>query len=140
MERRPSDAALIGLRDRALIGTSFLHLYTPPCRKRYREVESPKQSLVGLRDRALIATMVYSFARINGVLKMKVRDYFVQGRRGWVHLHEKAGKEHEIPCHHNMETYLDDYWVGVEKLRRRQECWPRFIALLRRMGIEYQVS
>jgi hypothetical protein len=34
------------------------------------------------------------FARINPVLQMKVRDYFVQGRRGWVRLHEKGGKEH----------------------------------------------
>src|SRR5215470_393682 len=53
--------------------------------------------------------MVYSFARINAVLEMKVRDYFVQGRRGWVRLHEKGGKEHEVPCHHNLETYLDEY-------------------------------
>jgi integrase/recombinase XerD len=43
------------------------------------------------------------------VLEMKVRDYFVQGRRGWVRLHEKGGKEHEVPCHHNLETYLDEY-------------------------------
>ena len=53
--------------------------------------------------------MVYSFARINAVLEMKVRDYFVQGRRGWVRLHEKGGKEHEVPCHHNLELNLDEY-------------------------------
>jgi integrase len=40
-------------------------------------------SLVGLRDRALVGVMVYTFARVNAVLDMKVRDYFVQGRRGW---------------------------------------------------------
>jgi integrase/recombinase XerD len=40
---------------------------------------------------------------------MKVRDYFIQGRRGWVRLHEKGGKEHEVPCHHNLEKYLDEY-------------------------------
>jgi site-specific recombinase XerD len=71
--------------------------------------ESLEPLLVGLRDRALIAVMVYSFARVNAVLKMKVRDYFVQGRRGWVRLHEKGGKEHEVPCHHNLEKYLDEY-------------------------------
>jgi len=65
--------------------------------------------LVGLRDRAVIALMVYSFARIDAALKMKVSDYFVQGRRGWVRLHEKGGKEHEVPCHHNLEKYLDEY-------------------------------
>jgi hypothetical protein len=30
--------------------------------------------------------MVYTFARINAVIEMKVRDYFIQGRRGWVRL------------------------------------------------------
>ena len=53
--------------------------------------------------------MVYTFARVNAVLQMKVRDYFMQGRRGWVRLHEKGGKEHEVPCHHNLEQYLDEY-------------------------------
>jgi integrase len=68
-----------------------------------------KPNLVGLRDRALIGVMVYTFARVNAVLQMKVRDYFIQGRRGWVRLHEKNGKEHEVPCHHNLEEYLDEY-------------------------------
>ena len=53
--------------------------------------------------------MVYTFARVNAVLAMKVKDYFVQGRRGWVRLHEKGGKEHEVPCHHKLEHYLDEY-------------------------------
>ena len=44
--------------------------------------ESEQPSLVGLRDRALIGAMVYTFARVGAVLQMKVRDYFVQGRRG----------------------------------------------------------
>jgi integrase len=52
-------------------------------------LESP--DLVGLRDRALIGLMAYSFARIGAVLQMKVGDYFVQGRRRWVRLHEKGG-------------------------------------------------
>jgi site-specific recombinase XerD len=65
--------------------------------------------LPGLRDRALIGVMVYTFARIGAVLQMKVGDYFVQGRRGWVRLHEKGGKEHEVPCHHKLEDLLDAY-------------------------------
>lgn len=66
-------------------------------------------TVVGLRDRALIGLMVYTFARVNAALQMKVSDYFVQGRRGWVRLHEKGGKEHEVSCHHNLETFLDAY-------------------------------
>jgi site-specific recombinase XerD len=66
-------------------------------------------TLVGVRDRALIGTMVYTFARVNAVLEMKVKDYFIEGRRGWVRLHEKGGKEHKVPCHHTLERFLDEY-------------------------------
>ncbi len=76
---------------------------------RGRATEQDEPAIVGLRDRALIGVMVYTFARVNAVLEMKVRDYFVQGRRGWVRLHEKGGKEHEVPCHHSLEQYLDEY-------------------------------
>jgi site-specific recombinase XerD len=69
----------------------------------------PADTVTGLRDRALIGVMVYSFARVNAVIGMKVKDYFTQGRRGWVRLHEKGGKEHEVPCHHTLEKLLDDY-------------------------------
>jgi integrase/recombinase XerD len=66
-------------------------------------------TLTGLRDRALIGVMVYTFARVNAVISMQVKDYFTQGRRGWVRLHEKGGKEHEVPCHHSLEKLLDEY-------------------------------
>jgi integrase len=49
-------------------------------------------SLPGLRDRALISLMVYTFARIGAAVAMRVEDYFVQGRRGRVRLHEKGFK------------------------------------------------
>jgi hypothetical protein len=52
---------------------------------------------IGLRDRALIGIMAYSFARVGAVIRMKVGDYFVQGRRRWVRLHEKAGKDGRKP-------------------------------------------
>ncbi len=68
----------------------------------------------GLRDRALIALMVYSFARIGAALAMRVEDVFVQNRRLWVRLHEKGGKRHEMPCHHNLEEYLTAYIDGCE--------------------------
>jgi site-specific recombinase XerD len=67
---------------------------------------------VGLRDRALIGLMVYSFARIGAALSMKVEDVYVQNRRLWVRLHEKGGKRHEMPCHHNLEAYLHAYIDG----------------------------
>ena len=63
----------------------------------------------GLRDRALIGLMVYSFARVGAALAMKREDVFVQGRRLWLRLHEKGGKRHEMPCHHQLEEYLLAY-------------------------------
>src|SRR3954453_3519331 len=53
--------------------------------------------------------MVFSFARISAVLGMKVEDYYPNGKRGWLRLHEKGGKFHEVPAHHNAEAYLDAY-------------------------------
>ena len=69
---------------------------------------------IGLRDRALIGLMVYSFARIGAALAMKVDDAFIQNRRLWVRLHEKGGKRHEMPCHHNLDEYLTAYLDGCE--------------------------
>jgi len=69
--------------------------------------------VVGLRDRALIGLMVYSFARIGTAIGMRVEDVYPQNRRLWVRLHEKGGKQHSMPCHHNVETYLDEYLAGV---------------------------
>ena len=71
-------------------------------------------TIVGLRDRALIGLMVYSFARIGAALSMKVEDLYVQHRRLWVRLHEKGGKRHEMPCHHNLEAYLASYIEAAE--------------------------
>jgi integrase/recombinase XerD len=65
--------------------------------------------VVGLRDRALIGTMVYSFARVSAIVNMEVRDYYPQGKRYWIRLHEKGGKFHEVPAHHTAENYLDEY-------------------------------
>jgi site-specific recombinase XerC len=66
-------------------------------------------TVVGLRDRALISVMTFAFARIGAVVGMQVDDYYPQGKRWWVRLHEKGGKRHEMPAHHNLEAYLDAY-------------------------------
>ena len=61
----------------------------------------------GLRDRALIGVMVYSFARVSTAVSMKVEDFYAEGKRWWLRLHEKGGKRHEVPAHHNADEYLD---------------------------------
>ena len=55
-------------------------------------------TVVGLRDRALIALLIYTFARVSAALHMNVEDYYPQGKRWWVRLHEKGGKQHEMPA------------------------------------------
>jgi integrase/recombinase XerD len=66
-------------------------------------------SLVGLRDRALIGLMCYTFARVSAMVHMHTEDYYETGKRWSVRLHEKGGKVHPVPCHHNAEAYLDAY-------------------------------
>ena len=60
-------------------------------------------TLVGLRDRALIGVMTFAFARVSAVVGMRVEDYYPQGKRWWLRLHEKGGKRHEMPVHHKLE-------------------------------------
>ena len=77
------------------------------------------RTISGLRDRALIGMLVFSFARVSAAIKMNVGDYFPQGRRMWFRLHEKGGKLHAVPAHHNayeyMEAYLDASGIRTEK-------------------------
>lgn len=67
------------------------------------------ETLIGKRDRALIGLMTYTFARIGAATSMEVRDVFSQNRRLWVRLHEKGGKQVDLPCHHSLEAFLDDF-------------------------------
>ncbi len=68
-----------------------------------------RSAVVGFRDRALLGVMVYSFARVGAVVAMDVEDYYQSGRRGMFRLHEKGGKEHVVPAHHNAEEYIEAY-------------------------------
>ena len=71
-------------------------------------------TIIGLRDRALIGLMVYTFARVGAAISMRIEDVYVQARRTWVRLHEKGGKQHEMPCHHNLEAWLHAYIDGAQ--------------------------
>ena len=66
-------------------------------------------ALAGRRDRALVSVMLYSFARVSAVIAMRKQDYFRQESRGWLRLHEKGGKRHDVPAHHRAAEALDDY-------------------------------
>ena len=50
--------------------------------------------------------MCYTFARVSAAVSMRVEDYYQNGKRWWFRLHEKGGKRHEVPAHHNAEAYI----------------------------------
>lgn len=77
-------------------------------------LDSIPQRGIGLRDRALISTMVYTFARVSAAVGMQLSDYYQQGRRRWVRLHEKGGRLHQVPAHSRLELAIDEYleWLG----------------------------
>lgn len=87
-------------------------------------------SRMGLRDRAIIALMCYSFARVSAVVGMNADDYYQQGKRSWIRLHEKGGKFHEVPAHHNAVDYLDAYLAGSESTNGTKR--PLFRTMQRR--------
>jgi integrase len=66
------------------------------------------KTVVGLRNRAdrVIGFHVCPHRRRT---RYDLADVYWQHRRLWVRLHEKGGKEHALPCHHNLESYLQDY-------------------------------
>lgn len=90
-------------------------------------------TLLGLRDRALIGVMVYSFARVSAVVGMNVEDYWQNGKRWWLRLHEKGGKHHELPAHHNAEAYLDAYIAAAEIANATKQ--PLFRSAAGRAGV-----
>jgi integrase len=57
--------------------------------------------------------MCYTFARVSATIHIRVEDYYQNGKRWWIRLHEKGGKRHEVPAHHNAEVYLDAYLDGA---------------------------
>ena len=89
-------------------------------------------TLVGMRDRALIAVMTYTFARVSAVVGMRVEDYFANGKRWWVRLDEKGGKRHEMPAHHKLEAFLDEY-IKAAGLGDESKS-PLFRSAVRRTG------
>jgi site-specific recombinase XerD len=75
--------------------------------------------LIDLRDRAILGAMVYSFARVGAVAKLRVKDYYRQGARAWFVLDEKGGKQNRVPAHHQAAEYVEQYLAkaGIEVQR-----------------------
>ena len=66
-------------------------------------------NLHGQRDRAMISLMLYTFARVGAVTKMKVSDFYKYGDNFRVRLREKGSKSREISVHPEAATYINAY-------------------------------
>lgn len=78
--------------------------------------------------------MVFTFARVGAVVAMRVEDYYPQGKRWWVRLHEKGGKRHEMQAHHTLEAYLDAGGTLEQAQRMAAHESPRTTKLYDRTG------
>src|ERR1039457_995300 len=53
-------------------------------------------------------------------ITLKIDDYFAEGKRWKLRLHEKGGKEHVVPLHHTLKEYLDAY-IGAANIREQSD-------------------
>jgi integrase len=84
-------------------------------RRQLAQERRHRRRILALRDKALFAVMLFSYARVGAVVRMKVRDYRGAGTpRATLLLHEKNGKEHVVPAHHVAAEYLDAYLALAE--------------------------
>jgi integrase len=54
------------------------------------------------------------------LVSFNLEDYYPQGKRWWLRLHEKGGKHHVVVAHHQAAEYLDTYIeaAGIEEDRK----------------------
>ena len=88
----------------------------------------------GLRDRALLGVMIYGFARVSAVVNMNVDDYYQRGKRWWLQLREKGGREHTLPVHHKGAEYLDTYLEAAGIAAERVSPLWRSLTRTRELG------
>ena len=70
--------------------------------------------VVSLRDKALLSVMLFSFARVGAVVKMRVRDFENEASDAWLVLSEKGGKSRRLPAHHLVRESLRAYVAAAE--------------------------
>ena len=90
-------------------------------------------TLAGLHDRALLSVILFSFARVSAVVTMRRADYFRQESRGWLRLHEKGGKRHDVPAHHRPGEALDDYLAAAAPDEAKAPLFQRLAPAGRRL-------
>ena len=70
----------------------------------------------------MIGLLPYTFSRVGTAVTMRVEDVLTEARRTWVRLHEKGGKRHEMPCHHKLEMFLEEY-IDAAGIKEDSKGW-----------------
>ena len=65
--------------------------------------------VIGLRDRAILATLMYTACRSGAVSKLRLRDFYSDGRQHYLRFDEKGGADRQIPCRHDLQGYIEEY-------------------------------
>ena len=60
-------------------------------------------------------TISDTFAWVSAAVRMKVRECLCTESGGEVWLHEKGRQVKELPCHRNLEQYLEE-WITAARL------------------------
>ena len=69
----------------------------------------PSGTLVGLRDRAIIGVLIYTAARAGAVARLRLADFYTDGRQWFLRFDEKGGKVRDIPARHDLEGFIREY-------------------------------
>lgn len=72
-------------------------------------------NLVALRNRALIGVIGCTWASVDAVIAMRVRDYYWLGDCRWVRLLEVGGERHELisqTVQRNIDQYIKEAGIG----------------------------
>jgi site-specific recombinase XerD len=88
----------------------------------------PTSSITGLRDRALIALMLYSFARVGEVVKMRVEDYSKEGPYRYFRFRAGEGNLRHVSAQRSAAAHVDAYLAaaGQDFVNPRQYLFPAF--------------
>lgn len=82
---------------------------TDPAQARVLLYSIDTSGLIGLRDRAILATMMYTACRVGAVSKLRLRDFYSDGRQWYLRFDEKGGADRQIPCRHDLQGYIEEY-------------------------------
>jgi integrase/recombinase XerD len=76
----------------------------------------PPGTLVGLRDRSMIGVLIYTAARAGAVARLRLADFYTDGRQWFFRFDEKGGKVRDIPARHDLEGFVREYIraAGIE--------------------------